>query len=1095
MINKKNYDPFSLGEKFDPTYVNLETSDKVLLAKKQDLVDAVKDEVGGSSTVIPGTPGEGGDTVIVQGPKGDKGDPGPIGPKGDKGDKGDPGEQGPIGPQGIQGVQGPIGKTGATGPVGPQGVQGIQGPRGEKGDKGDSGETFAISHIYGDLNIMQNDTSINAGEFVAYVDGNNSALVYVHEPGYNDNRSEHDLLDFRFVLDLASASAIKGPKGDKGDKGDRGDQGPIGPIGPQGPAGAQGVQGIQGIQGQKGDKGDAGSTGKDGSVVTIGENGNWFIDGVDTGQTARPTTIDGSNLIIAGYDAVVLLEDNAYSSINTFDLSDSIDNYDFLLVRYGKTPQGEISMPIYPVDYHKDSITLVYALLEHINISFTNPTSVSVTYMKSVTTCLRNIIGYKHKTIDIVEGSSTFNLSEVGYYVEDKSNDIDKVLSNANEAKLIASMIDGAKYSGKYTKYGTFGWGKYTSIPTNSVVPFNDYKEENTIKLTEDGFIPVEAGHTYLCSMTIRMNTNSTCEILLYDDIHSSTVSIEKDNILLISTGETGYISNCTTSIYHAPNNSVLKCKTNSSAMDKTFTRSNVTIVDITPIEIDPVSYIDENYGIQDEPIGHIIGYMGNTAPKHYLACDGREVNVIDYPYLAKHFQNEFGRVNHYGGDGVTTFALPDLRNEFLRGYHGDAEKQLSGELGIHQDASKDITAIPFTDNNGVSGIAINVPNVTSPEYDRGLDDSHELNTTKYINLTSNNVGTRTNGHVYSMYRPTNVAVLWCIKYEPTYFINLESDGYEEVILLEYEKRRITAGSKFALLDDVHKYDFIGIRYGNNDDYMTAIIPKKDFDRNANTIYYPNNTWANFNFLEDKTITCTFTKDANVIQLFEVTGYYRKTKVAKTYNKETQSIIAEFTLPTVKSDYYESYPVGFNSTNSFIRSIMIEHEEGYYPAYTNNVYAHLSNTGIRIVLNMANNFEQNVAGKKIRIELAKLSSIIEKDRYSMDETVCGTWIDGRNIYRRVFHLDGPCYNQDASIPLSFNDDIDITINLTGTAKAARNGTTIEISTQYQSTDNLFAVYRNINSGNLLASCACNYTITDINIIMEYIKKSDLPTTE
>ena len=142
--------------------------------------------------------------------------------------------------------------------------------------------------------------------------------------------------------------------------------------------------------------------------------------------------------------------------------------------------------------------------------------------------------------------------------------------------------------------------------------------------------------------------------------------------------------------------------------------------------------------------------------------------------------------------------------------------------------------------------------------------------------------------------------------------------------------------------------------------------------------------------------------DLNVIQLFEVTGYYRKTKVAKTYNKETQSIIAEFTLPTVKSDYYESYPVGFNSTNSFIRSIMIEHEEGYYPAYTNNVYAHLSNTGIRIVLNMANNFEQNVAGKKIRIELAKLSSIIEKDRYSMDETVCGTWIDGRNIYRRVY---------------------------------------------------------------------------------------------
>ena len=27
--------------------------------------------------------------------------------------------------------------------------------------------------------------------------------------------------------------------------------------------------------------------GKDGSVVEIGENGNWFIDGVDTGKPAR----------------------------------------------------------------------------------------------------------------------------------------------------------------------------------------------------------------------------------------------------------------------------------------------------------------------------------------------------------------------------------------------------------------------------------------------------------------------------------------------------------------------------------------------------------------------------------------------------------------------------------------------------------------------------------------------------------------------------------------------------------------------------------------------------------------------------------------
>lgn len=51
----------------------------------------------------------------------------------------------------------------------------------------------------------------------------------------------------------------------------------------------KGEQGIQGIQGEKGDKGDTGEAGIAGStpVITIGENGNWFIDGVDTGTRAQ----------------------------------------------------------------------------------------------------------------------------------------------------------------------------------------------------------------------------------------------------------------------------------------------------------------------------------------------------------------------------------------------------------------------------------------------------------------------------------------------------------------------------------------------------------------------------------------------------------------------------------------------------------------------------------------------------------------------------------------------------------------------------------------------------------------------------------------
>ncbi len=47
------------------------------------------------------------------------------------------------------------------------------------------------------------------------------------------------------------------------------------------------TNGKDGADGQNGANGQDGADGQDGSVVTIGENGNWFIDGVDTGYPSR----------------------------------------------------------------------------------------------------------------------------------------------------------------------------------------------------------------------------------------------------------------------------------------------------------------------------------------------------------------------------------------------------------------------------------------------------------------------------------------------------------------------------------------------------------------------------------------------------------------------------------------------------------------------------------------------------------------------------------------------------------------------------------------------------------------------------------------
>lgn len=77
-------------------------------------------------------------------------------------------------------------------------------------------------------------------------------------------------------------------------------------------------------------------------------------------------------------------------------------------------------------------------------------------------------------------------------------------------------------------------------------------------------------------------------------------------------------------------------------------------------ITIDPVEYVDSTKGIEDTPVGEIIRTIGNKTPKHYLMCDGSTHNIADYPYLAQYFKDTFGAINVFGGDGTTTFGVPD---------------------------------------------------------------------------------------------------------------------------------------------------------------------------------------------------------------------------------------------------------------------------------------------------------------------------------------------------------------------------------------------------------------------------------------------------
>lgn len=98
-----------------------------------------------------------------------------------------------------------------------------------------------------------------------------------------------------------------------------------------------------------------------------------------------------------------------------------------------------------------------------------------------------------------------------------------------------------------------------------------------------------------------------------------------------------------------------------------------------------------------DAPIGAIYPYGGSNAPQGFLICDGTAVSRTTYSALFAVIGTSFG-----SGDGSTTFNIPDLRGEFLRGAgtNSHSGQGSGGSVGQHQDASAVRPTYVTADNN-----------------------------------------------------------------------------------------------------------------------------------------------------------------------------------------------------------------------------------------------------------------------------------------------------------------------------------------------------------------------------------------------------------
>jgi microcystin-dependent protein len=93
-------------------------------------------------------------------------------------------------------------------------------------------------------------------------------------------------------------------------------------------------------------------------------------------------------------------------------------------------------------------------------------------------------------------------------------------------------------------------------------------------------------------------------------------------------------------------------------------------------------------------PTGAVFTMATSTVPAGYLECNGAAVSRTSYATL-------FGLIstNYGAGDGSTTFNLPDLRGEFIRGWDNGRGVDSGRTIGSFQD--KDTSTAAHTHSPG----------------------------------------------------------------------------------------------------------------------------------------------------------------------------------------------------------------------------------------------------------------------------------------------------------------------------------------------------------------------------------------------------------
>lgn len=155
--------------------------------------------------------------------------------------------------------------------------------------------------------------------------------------------------------------------------------------------------------------------------------------------------------------------------------------------------------------------------------------------------------------------------------------------------------------------------------------------------------------------------------------------------------------------------------------------------------------------------IGRVNAFAQSTLPKNYLKCNGAAVSRTTYNLLFNAISTTYGV-----GDGSTTFNVPDLRGEFVRGWDDsrgiDSGRAIASAQGF---ASQEATgALNFTIDRRTTSTASGVFSLNTGGSNLLAAGAGAAGTQNAAFALSGSATTATET------RPRNIAMMYCIKYQ-----------------------------------------------------------------------------------------------------------------------------------------------------------------------------------------------------------------------------------------------------------------------------------------------------------------------------------------